>query len=408
MMSAQYQSDGISAFSSGETNKKSEARGKAMKKILIIMLTVMLLFAPWLTAHAEGPQIRAKAWILVDAASGNVLLEHNADEPMECAGVVKTMSMLLILDAVKTGRISLTEPVTISKHAASMGGTQVFLDANSTHTVENLIKAMVVCSANDATVALAEKVAGSEDAFVDMMNKKAEVLGLTGRFTNATGLGSDKTMTARDVATVCQELARYDLIYTWSKIYLENYIHPDGRKTEMVNQNRLVRFYEGCDGFATGSTPTAGYCLAASVKRSGGRFIFVSLGSANSSTRFDDAKAAFDYAFAGFTAKTIVREGQELARNLAVTNGATPFINAYAAEDFSALIEKGKENMLEKELVLLEEISAPVEEGQVLGYLRILLDGEEIGRVDVISKQKVEVLDFGNALGRLLKFWLFF
>jgi len=228
MMSAQYQSDGISAFSSGETNKKSEARGKAMKKILIIMLTVMLLFAPWLTAHAEGPQIRAKAWILMDAASGNVLMEHNADEPMECAGVVKTMSMLLILDAVKTGRISLTEPVTISKHAASMGGTQVFLDANSTHTVENLIKAMVVCSANDATVALAEKVAGSEDAFVDMMNKKAEVLGLTGRFTNATGLGSDKTMTARDVATVCQELARYDLIYTWSKIYLENYIHPDG------------------------------------------------------------------------------------------------------------------------------------------------------------------------------------
>ena len=378
-----------------------------MKKILIVMLAVITLCAPLLTVNAEGPEFQAKAWILVDAGSGNVLSENNADEPMECAGVVKTMSMLLIFDAVKAGRISMTEPVTVSDHAASMGGTQVFLDANTSHPVENLLKAMVVCSANDATVALAEKVAGSEDAFVDMMNKEAEVLGLKGRFTNATGLGSDKTMTARDVATVCQELAKYDLFYTWSGIYMENYVHPDGRETEMVNQNRLIRFYEGTDGYATGSTPTAGYCLAASVKRSGGRFIFVSLGSANSSTRFDDAKAAFDFAFAGFTAKNIVREGQQLAKNLAVAGGSSPFINVYAADDFSALIEKGKEGSLEKELVLLENVSAPIEAGQKVGYLRIMLDGEEIGRVDAIAKDNVEVLDFANALGRIIKWWLF-
>ena len=378
-----------------------------MKKILIVMLAVITLCAPLLTVNAEGPEFQAKAWILVDAGSGNVLSENNADEPMECAGVVKTMSMLLIFDAVKTGRISMTEPVTISDHAASMGGTQVFLDANSSHPVENLLKAMVVCSANDATVALAEKVAGSEEAFVDMMNKEAEVLGLKGRFTNATGLGSDKTMTARDVAAVSQELAKYDLFYTWSGIYMENYVHPDGRETEMVNQNRLVRFYEGADGFATGSTPTAGYCLAASVKRSGGRFIFVSLGSTNSSARFDDAKAAFDFAFAGFTAKNIVREGQQLAKNLAVAGGSAPFINVYAADDFSALIEKGKENTLEKELVLLENLNAPIKEGQKLGYLRIMLDGEEIGRVDAISKDNVDVLNFSNALERVLKWWLF-
>ena len=378
-----------------------------MKKILIVMLAVITLCAPLLTVNAEGPEFQAKAWILVDAGSGNVLSENNADEPMECAGVVKTMSMLLIFDAVKTGRIAMTEPVTVSDHAASMGGTQVFLDANTSHPVENLLKAMVVCSANDATVALAEKMAGSEEAFVDMMNKKAEVLGLKGRFTNATGLGSDKTMTARDVAAVCQELAKYDLFYTWSGIYMENYVHPDGRETEMVNQNRLVRFYEGTDGFTTGSTPTAGYCLAASVKRSGGRFIFVSLGSANSSARFDDAKAAFDFAFAGFTAKNIVREGQQLAKNMAVVGGSAPFINVYAADDFSALIEKGKENTLEKELVLLENLSAPIKEGQKLGYLRIMLDGEEIGRVDAISKDNVDVLDFSNALERIIKWWLF-
>lgn len=378
-----------------------------MKKILFIILAVMMLCAPLLTAHAEGLTCQARAWILVDAGSGKVMSENNADEPMECAGVVKTMSMLLIFDAVKSGRISLPEQVTVSEHAGSMGGTQVFLDVNSSHSVENLLKAMVVCSANDATVALAEKVAGSEEAFVDMMNKKAEVMGLKGRFTNATGLGSDKTMTARDVATVSQALADYDLFFTWSGIWMENYVHPDGRETEMVNQNRLIRFYEGCDGFATGSTPTAGYCLAASVKRSGGRFIFVSLGSTNSTTRFDDAKGAFDYAFAGFTAKSIVREGQQLAKNLAVTGGSVPFINVYAGADFSALIEKGKEGALEKELVLLEDVSAPIKEGQVLGYLKILLDGEELGRVDAIAKEDVEVLDFSNALGQILKWWLF-
>jgi D-alanyl-D-alanine carboxypeptidase (penicillin-binding protein 5/6) len=372
-----------------------------------VALAVVMLCAPMLTARAEGLDIKAKAWILVDAGSGKVMSEQGADEPMECAGVVKTMSMLLIFDAVETGRISLTEPVSISAQAAAMGGTQVFLDVNTSHTVENLLKAVVVGSANDATVALAEKVAGSEGAFVDMMNKKAETLGLKGRFTNATGLGTDKTMTARDVATVCQKLADYDLYYTWSGIYLENYVHPDGRETEMVNQNRLIRFYEGCDGFATGSTPTAGYCLAASVKRSGGRFLFVSLGSTNSSMRFDDAKAAFDFAFAGFTAKAIVREGQQLAKNLAVAGGSVPYINVYAASDFSALIEKGKEGTLEKELVLLEDISAPIRDGQALGYLRILLDGQEIGRVDVISKQNVEVLDFANALGQILRRWLF-
>ncbi len=377
-----------------------------MKKIFIAVAAVILLCAAP-KAAAAGFDSKAKAAILIDAGSGDVLYELNADEQLECASVSKIMSLLLFCESEKTGRLSLSDTVTISSHAASMRGTRVFLDANTNHIAENLLKAAVVCSANDACVALAEKIAGSEQAFVEMMNKKAQVLGLGASFENATGLGTANKMSARDAAAICRELLKYDLAYKFSGIWMENYIHPDGRETEMVNQNRLVRFYEGCDGFATGSSASAGYCLAATVKREGGRFIYVSLGAPNSATRFDEAKGAFDYAFAGFTSKTVVRQGQQLAGNLAVSGGTQPFINVYAAKEFSLLLEKGKEGSLEKELVLLEDIRAPLEEGEVLGYLKILLDGKEIGRVDAITGQSVDVLNFLNAFRRIMVWWLF-
>ncbi len=378
-----------------------------MKKVLIIAFAFLLVFALNVTAFAQGYTARAKGFILIDANSGNVLAEQNADEQLPCASVAKVMSILLFLEAEASGRLSLNDQVTISDHAASMGGTQVFLDVNTTHTVEGLLEAAIVCSANDAAVALAEKTAGSEEAFVEMMNKKAGVLGINSTFINATGLGDEQKISARDAAAICRELVKHDLFYKWSGIWMQNYVHPDGRETEMVNQNRLVRYYEGCDGIATGSSTSAGYCIAATVKRSGGRFIFVALGAPNSSARFDDAKGAFDYAFAGFTAKTVVAEGQKLGSDLAIAGGTAPFIDVYAGQGFSALIEKGKEGTLEKELVLLENMTAPIEEGQVVGYLRILLDGTEIGRVDAVAGQKVAERNFANAFSRILTWWLF-
>ena len=381
-----------------------------MKRFMSALLFAILILAFSATAYAEQEmsESQAKSYIMIDAGSGKVLEENNADEQRACASVVKTMSLVLILEAVETNRIALTDTVTISPHASSMGGTQVFLDVNTTHSVEDLLKAVVICSANDAVVALAEKVAGSEEEFVQMMNKKAQVLGLGAHFVNASGIDAEgQTMSARDIAIVCQTLIKYDLFYTWSGIWMDNYVHPDGRETEMVNANRLVRYYEGCDGICTGSSADAGYCLAATVNRSGGRYIYVSLGSPNSAVRFDEAAAAFDYAYAGFISKTIVREGQQLAKNLEVTGGTRSKVNVYAAEGFSTLIEKGMEDKLEKELVLLEEIVAPLSEGDCVGYLRILLDGEEIGRVDAIVKQPVGALNYANALRRILVWWLF-
>jgi len=381
-----------------------------MRKWICALLAAVLLLMPFVTANAEQEEApsQAKSYIMIDAGSGNVLGEGNADEQLPCASVIKTMSILLVMEAIDDGRIAPHDTVTISAHASSMGGTQVFLDVNTTHKVEDLLKAVIVCSANDAIVALAEKVAGSEEEFVAMMNKKAQVMGLGAHFVNANGLSADgQTMSARDIATVCRELARHDLFYTWSGIWMDYYVHPDGRETEMVNANRMVRYYDGCDGICTGSSSEAGYCMAGTVKRSGGRFIYVSLGSPNSAARFEEASNAFDYAFAGFTAKTIVREGQQLAKNLEVAGGTKTLVGVYAAEEFAALIEKGKEDTLEKELVLLEEVTAPLCAGDSVGYLRILLDGEEIGRVDAIVKQDVSELNFASAIKKIMTWWLF-
>lgn len=379
-----------------------------MRKIVVLMVALIILFSCSITAYAETLTSQAKSYILVDAGSGNVLLEKDADTQLPCASLVKVMSLLLFCEAEKSGRLSLSDTVTISKEASSKVGTQVFLDANTTHTVGDLLKAVAVCSANDATAALAEKVAGSEEAFVEMMNKKAEVMGIAQNFKNSTGLDAEgQTMSARNISAICRELVKYDLIRNWSTIWMENYKHPDGRETEMVNTNRLVKYYAGCDGICTGSSPSAGYCIAATVKRGGGRYIFISLGSPNSSTRFDEAGKAFDYAYAGFTAKTLVTEGQTLAKDMQIAGGTSPYVDVYAKEGFSALIEKGKEGTLEKELVLLENVAAPLKEGDTVGYLRILLDGQEIGRIDAVIKQDVDVLDFKNSLKRIFVWWLF-
>ena len=379
-----------------------------MKKMMLMMLVVLMALALPVTALAEGITPDAKSFVLMDANSGTVLAENNADEQLPCASVVKTMTMLLLFDAVENGRITLEDTVTISEHAAAMGGTQVFLDVHTTHTVENLLKAMMINSANDATVALAEKMAGSEEAFVEMMNKKAQVMGLGSHFVNATGLDADgQTMSARDIAAVSKELVKYDLPFTWSTVWMDNYTHPDGRETEMVNANRLVKYYDGGDGLCTGSSDSAGYCIAATAKRDSGRFIFVVLGAPSSDVRFEDARAALDYAFAGFSPTTVVREGQQLCQDYPISGGTQSAVDVNAGGEFSMLLEKGTEGQMEKELVMLEEVKAPVEKGQKIGYLRILMNGEEIGRVDAVASEAIPARNYANSLHSIFIWWLF-
>lgn len=233
-------------------------------------------------------------------------------------------------------------------------------------------------------------------------------MGLGAKFVNATGLEADgQTMSARDIALVSQALVKYDQLFEWTAVWMENYKHPDNRETEMVNANRLVRYYDGGDGICTGSSDSAGYCIAATAKQDNGRFIYVALGAPSSDTRFEDAKVALDYAFAGFSATTVVREGQQLGQNYQVTGGTKSSVDVYAGAGFSALLEKGSEGKIEKELVMLKEVKAPVKKGQKIGYLRILQGGEEIGRVDAVAGEDVPAASYGNSLHSILIWWLF-
>lgn len=381
------------------------------KRICVSLFAILFLVAmfPCTAFAANEISIDAKTYILVDAQSGTVLSEKDADTKLPCANVIKTMALLLFMEALQDGKLQLTDLVSISQNAHQKGGTTVFLDGGKNYKAGDLLKAVIVCSANDATTALAEHLTGSEEDFVKNMNDRASKMGLKNtRFVNTTGLDAEgQYSSARDMALICCELVKYPQFFKWSKVYMEDFIHEGGRVTQMVNYNKLVRFYEGCDGIKTGSSSTAGYCVAATAKKSGTRLIYVGLDSPNSEKRFDGAKKSLDYGFANYTSKTIVKKDTVLKEGIPVAKGDKSMIDAVASSDFSVLLPKGKENSVKKELTVQENLSAPIEKGQIIGKLSVTVDGEEIGKVDIICNQAVAELEYLSALQKLLFWWLF-
>lgn len=375
---------------------------------LVVLSLIFALFPSMASALDEVPT-DAKSYILVEASTGSVLAEKDADKPLPCANVIKTMSLLLFMEAAEQGKLNLSDKVTVSQTAAGKGGTSVFLDADKSYRVGDLLKAVIVCSANDACVALAEYLSGSEEEFVKRMNERAAELGMKGtKFINSTGLDAEgQVTTARDMALAGCALAKYPLFFKYSTIWMQDFQHEGGRTTQMVNTNRLVRFYEGCDGMRTGSSPSAGYCIVASAKRSGGRFIFVCLGSKSSDTRFDSAKKAFDLAFSNYTSKTIVKKDTVVKTAIPVAKGDKDMVDAYAANDLNVLIPKDKESSVEKKVTVAEELNAPLEAGQIIGKLTVTLDGNELGCVDLICKQPVQELEFLSSLHKIMNAWLY-
>ena len=276
-----------------------------MKKRLLALLSVGAIWTQFLvpvqaantpqSSQAEMPvEVPAKSAILMEQSTGQVLCEMNADEQMPPASITKVMTLLLVMEAVESGRLSLEDTVTCSPHASSMGGSQIWLEVGEQMTVQDLIKATAVASANDASVALAEKVAGSEDAFVVMMNERAEQLGMTGtHFVNCTGLDAPGHLTtARDIATMSRILIQHPMIREYSSIWMDSL---RGGETQLVNTNKLVRFYDGATGLKTGTTDGAGSCLAATATRNGLSLVAVSLGSATSDERFQSARNILEY-----------------------------------------------------------------------------------------------------------------
>ena len=345
------------------------------------------------TVNAVDLGIDAKAVILMEEESGKVLYEDHPDDKLPIASVTKVMTMLLIMEAVDDGRITLDDMVTVSENAMSYGGSTMFLETGEQLTVNDMMKGIAVASANDGCVAMAEYIAGSESAFVDMMNEKAKELGMENtHFVNTNGLDADNHYSsARDVAVMSRELIKHKSVFNYTSIWMDTL---RGGKFQLANTNKLIRFYDGANGLKTGSTSKALCCLSATAKRNDMQLIAVVLGAPTSALRFSSAKALLDYGFANYAVNTIVTAGEEIDK-VHVEKGVEKEISAVAGESFSTLVEKGKEDNVEKEIVIDENITAPVESGQKIGTIRISSGNETLKEIDITALNGVEKKGIG-------------
>lgn len=355
----------------------------------------------------EGParpglEVTSPTAVLMEARSGKVLFEKNAHERRHPASVTKIMTLLVAYDAIKQGKAKLTDEITVSENAARLGGTTAFLETGEVQSVEALLKAIAVGSANDASVSIAEHVAGSHEAFVDLMNKAALELGLKNtHFVNAYGFDDpNHYSSAHDLAVVCRALiGRHPEVLRLSKIFLDKMSHPDGRETELLNRNRLVRFYNWVDGLKTGWTTMAGYSAATTGEKSGTRMIAVILGSPDSKVRQAESLKLLEYGFANYTTVTIAAPGQELAR-IPVVRGAAEMVVATPQQAFAATLPKGERKKLAHKVALAARVQAPVAAGQVLGEAVATVDRVEVSRMPLVAAAAVPRLSLWGALGR--------
>ena len=352
------------------------------------------------TEKVNSLEINARSAILMDAETGTVIYTKNAAEALPPASVTKVMTLLLIAEAIADDIISLDDKVIVSAKAASMGGSQIFLKEGEEFTVEELLKSTVIASANDAAVALAELVAGSESTFVERMNKRAEELGMKNtHFENATGLDDTVTnhlISAYDIALMSRELIKHDVITDYSDVWQDSI-----RNGEFVltNTNRLVRYYDGCTGLKTGSTDKAGFCVSATAKRDGMHLIAVVMGAETRDERNNAARAMLDYGFSNCALYSDPASDLEYVR---VKGGLKDSICIYS-NGFAKLVGKADKKRVEKEFDIPEFLTAPMEEGTVIGSITYKLDGEVIGKCDLCLKDGVEKIKVIDLFMRMIK-----
>lgn len=347
-----------------------------------------------------------KSAYMVDYATGTVLYSRNENERLPIASMVKIMTSLLTFESVDSGKISLDDDVVVSQNAASMGGSQVFLDANTTHKVGDLLKTVIVASANDSCVALAEHISGSVEAFVARMNERAAELGMENTvFKNCTGLpAAESFSSAKDVSIMFSQLIKHPKYFDYSQVWLEDYKHPDGRVTTITNTNKLVKFYQGCDGGKTGFTSEAKFCLCATAKRNDMRVISVIIGADSSKVRNAAISASFDYAFANFSNKVMLKGGEKLDFEANVTGGKQSSVSIAAERDltrFVGLDDKSKYDVRYE----IPDAKAPFKAGDKVGVARLLKDGVEIDSVNVVSLEDVQSRNLFDAILDIARNW---
>lgn len=360
-----------------------------MKKICLFLLLFLIPFV------VKGEELNlaenAKSAILIEASTGEILYQKNANERLAPASMTKIMSLILIMENIENGNLKWNDIVVVSKNASSMGGSQIFLEANEMMTVEDLVKGICIASGNDATVALAEKIAGTEKAFVKLMNDKAKSLGLKNtNFVNATGLDAEgHYSTANDMSVMARELVKHEKILEFSSIY-EDYLRKNTAKSFwLVNTNKLVKFYSYIDGLKTGFTDDAGYCLTATGKKNNMRLISVVMGETSIDNRSTDTLAMLDYGFNMYNIDTVVSKDKELG-NVSVNLGDKEKVSIISVNDITILNNSQKEKRNITYEMDVNNISAPVKKGDIVGEIKVYEDGRYLYSEDITVVEDIE------------------
>lgn len=365
-------------------------------------LTVYAQDEPDLTALETAAKVEedipARSAILIEQSTGMVLFEKNADEILPPASITKIMTLLLTMEAIENGKIKLDDMAVCSEYAMSMGGSQIWLKAGEQMSVDDLLKAVAISSANDASVVLAEHIAGSESAFVEQMNTRAKELGMENtNFVNCSGLDAEGHLTtARDIAAMSRVLLNYEKITDYSSIWMADL---RGGETQLVNTNKLVRFYSGCNGLKTGTTNDAGSCLSASASRKGMTLISVTLGSPTSAERFSAARGLLDYGFANFM-KLDLPPAEGIVP-VPVKKGTAPAVDVESEPLRAVIVKVNDKANIRQEVTLEEELAAPVKQGQIIGKVTVYANDEVIHEYALFAAADVEKMTFAKAFATL-------
>ena len=375
-----------------------------MRRISVLLALILLLGLLPCPGQAAAPEVGGKSAALMEVSSGTILFEQNSHEPLAPASVTKVMTMLLIMEAIDSGTLGGEDTVTTSEAAAAKGGSQVYLKVGETMTVTDMDKSIAVSSANDCACAMAEHIAGSESAFVELMNQRAKELGMEDtHFVNCTGLddGADAAehkTSAYDIALMSRELLRnHPDITKFTTIWMDTIRNGT---FGLSNTNKMVRFYNGCTGLKTGFTRGAGYCLSASAEREGLQLIAVVMGCETSQKRFAACKSMLDYGFANFA---LIQPEIPESSVVPVKLGVTESVNAIPASDGRMLIDKGQKSLVTTEVVLDEEVTAPVSQGQRLGTMTVKAGEQILAEIPMVAAQPVEKLTFWQMFKILLR-----
>lgn len=380
--------------------------------ISIIMLALSFVLIPTTQVNAMTVEdlfvnFTSDSYILMDSTSQTILYGKNAEQKMPVASICKLMTTLLTLEKIERGEISLDDKFVVSEYAGSVEGSQAFLDAGSEYSVKDLLKSVIIASANDSAVVLAENIGGNEDNFATMMNNRAKELGMKNTlYSNSTGLPkANQYSTALDTAILLNEVSKYDLYKTDCSIWMDKLIHPSGRETELVNTNRLIKYYSSCKCGKTGFTDEAGYCLSAMSEKNNMRLIAVALNCESSADRFKECMELFNYGFSNFENKKLIDKDVALQQEIKVVGGKQQSCKLLPKEDFYLVNKRGDNENIEIRYELPEILKAPIKQNEVIGKIIILKKGVLIGQIEVVIKDNVDKHSYGDVLKKMFDNW---